>query len=90
MRRTRHNTQKSTVGRNIPRLTALFEATGIIDRPLPFTSIRRMPRNIAAPATLRALQQEAERMARLSPFTADRERFYRIAQRYREQAEKQD
>jgi len=85
MRRTRHNAQKSPVGRNIPRLTALFEATGIIDRPLPF-----MPRNIATPATLRALQQEAERMARLSPFTADRERFYRIAQRYREQAEKQD
>jgi len=49
-----------------------------------------MPRNIATPATLRALQQEAERMARLSPFTADRERFYRISQRYREQAEKQD
>lgn len=49
-----------------------------------------MPRTNATPPTLRALQQEAERMARLSPFTADRERFYRIAQRYREQAEKQD
>lgn len=49
-----------------------------------------MPRNATTPAALRALQHEAERMARLSPFTADRDRFYRIAQRYREEAEKQD
>ncbi len=47
-----------------------------------------MPRKIVTPAALRAFQQEAERMARLSPFTADRDRFNRIAQRYREEAEK--
>jgi hypothetical protein len=48
-----------------------------------------MPRNTATPAALRALQQEAERMARLSPFSADRDRFNRMAQRYRDEAEKQ-
>jgi hypothetical protein len=36
---------------------------------------------------LRQLQRNAENMARLSPFTADRERFTRIADKYREEAE---
>lgn len=38
-------------------------------------------------SNLRALQQEAERMARLSPFAADRDRFNRIARRYRDEAD---
>lgn len=41
-------------------------------------------------ASLRVLEQEAERMARLSPFAADRDRFNRIALRYREEAIKRD
>ena len=44
------------------------------------------PTNQSA-ATLRTLQYNAERMAKLSPFAADRDRFNRIAQRYREEAE---
>jgi len=45
-----------------------------------------MPRPHDTPAALRVLEQEAERMARLSPFAADRDRFNRIALRYREEA----
>lgn len=41
-------------------------------------------------ANLRVLQKEAERMARLSPFAADRDRFNRIAQRYGEEAEREE
>lgn len=37
---------------------------------------------------LRQLQRNAENMARLSPFNADRERFGRIADAYREEAER--
>ncbi|MNT03006.1 hypothetical protein D3C72_1375240 [compost metagenome] len=36
---------------------------------------------------LRRLQLNAENMARLSPFKADRERFARIAERYRREAD---
>ncbi|MBB4797980.1 hypothetical protein HNP32_001704 [Brevundimonas bullata] len=36
---------------------------------------------------LRQLQRNAENMARLSPFKADRERFGRIADEYREEAD---
>lgn len=36
---------------------------------------------------LRRLQFNAENMARLSPFRADRERFARIAERYRKEAD---
>lgn len=36
---------------------------------------------------LRRLQLNAEQMARLSPFKADREKFGRIAERYRQEAE---
>lgn len=36
---------------------------------------------------LRRLQLNAEHMARLSPFKADREKFGRIAERYRQEAE---
>lgn len=36
---------------------------------------------------LRQLQRNAENMARLSPFQADRERFGRIADKYRVEAE---
>lgn len=36
---------------------------------------------------LRQLQRNAENMARLSPFKADRDRFGRIAERYREEAD---
>lgn len=36
---------------------------------------------------LRQLQRNAENMARLSPFKTDRERFGRIADKYREEAE---
>ncbi len=36
---------------------------------------------------VRQLQRNAEHMARLSPFKADRDRFERIAERYREEAE---
>jgi len=36
---------------------------------------------------LRQLQRNAENMARLSPFKADRDRFDRIAERYREEAD---
>ena len=36
---------------------------------------------------LRRLQLNAENMARLSPFKADRERFGRIAERYRQEAD---
>lgn len=47
-----------------------------------------MPRPSKPPATtLRTLQYNAERMAKLSPFAADRDRFNRIAQRYREEAD---
>lgn len=54
--------------------------------PQLFASRVRMPRS-PDPASLHVLQQEAERMARLSPFAADRDRFSRIARRYREEAE---
>jgi len=37
-------------------------------------------------ADLRQLQRNAENMARLSPFKADRDRFGRMADRYREEA----
>ncbi|WEK56458.1 MAG: hypothetical protein P0Y52_07785 [Candidatus Brevundimonas phytovorans] len=36
---------------------------------------------------LRQLQRNAENMATLSPFKADRDRFGQIAQRYREEAD---
>lgn len=36
---------------------------------------------------LRRLQLNAENMARLSPFKADRERFARVAERYRLEAD---
>lgn len=36
---------------------------------------------------LRQLQRNAENMARLSPFRADRDRFGRIAEKYREEAD---
>ncbi|MBB4797196.1 hypothetical protein HNP32_000920 [Brevundimonas bullata] len=41
-------------------------------------------------AALRALQQNALNMARLTPFPADRDRFQRIAERYREEAARLD
>ena len=37
-------------------------------------------------ADLRQLQHNAENMARQSPFKADRDRFGRMADRYREEA----
>jgi hypothetical protein len=45
-----------------------------------------MPRTSRV-SDLRQLQRNAENMARLSPFKADRDRFGRIAERYREEAE---
>lgn len=36
---------------------------------------------------LRRLQLDAENMERLSPFKADRERFARVAERYRREAD---
>lgn len=41
-------------------------------------------------ATLKALHQNALNMARLTPFSADRDRFHRIAERYRKEAARLD
>ncbi|MNV03792.1 hypothetical protein D3C71_940730 [compost metagenome] len=38
-------------------------------------------------ADLRQFQRNAENMARLSPFKADRDRFGRMADRYRKEAD---
>ena len=46
-----------------------------------------MPSLAARISDLRRRQNDAERMVRLSPFKADRERFQKIAEEYRAQVE---
>jgi len=50
-----------------------------------FSPVMTRPNRVS---NLRQLQRNAEAMARLSPFTADRVRFSRMAERYREEADR--
>ena len=51
---------------------------------------RSVMTRLSRTSSLRQLQRNAENMARLSPFLADRERFSRIAERYREEADRME
>ena len=56
-------------------------------RPTAVSEFRFTMTRPSRVSELRQLQRNAENMARLSPFKADRERFGRIADKYREEAE---
>lgn len=67
----------------------LETARVLLREPCPIASIEFSPEmnRPSRAAELRQLQRNAETMARLSPFKADREKFGQMAERYREEAD---